>query len=312
MTEDSLPDHPFTWRHAKRSRISRARLRAALRERRVVRLLLGVYIRADVELTVEVRARAASLVISPHAVVCDRTAAWIWGVECHEFRELDGLPPLETYVLRGHNPPERAEISGGSRDLMPCDWVDLHGVKVTTPLRTALDLGCKLRRREALAAMDSLMRAHVFTHADLRGVLPRYFRRRGVIQLRELVPLVDGRAESPGESWTRLEIIDHGLLAPEPQWWVVIEGVPTYRLDLAYPHARIAVEYDGEEFHSSEEAKERDQARRRWLRENGWTVIVVDKRSFTDEALTAWLGELSAHLRAARQVRPRPFARTAR
>ena len=63
--------------------------------------------------------------------------------------------------------------------------------------------------------------------------------------------LVDGRSESSGESWTRLEINDHHLPEPTPQFWVVIDGVPTYRLDLAYPRARIAIEYDGVQHHSS-------------------------------------------------------------
>jgi hypothetical protein len=312
MTETSFPEHTFRSSDAKALGIRRSRLRSALRSREVVRLLRDVYLRADVEQTVEIRAKAAALVISPHSVVCDRTAAWIWGVDCHEFRELDGHPPLETYVLRGHRATDRSEIAGGTRDLMPCYWVEVHGVKVTTPLRTAMDLGCKLNRRSALAAMDALMRACGFTTADMAHVLPRYFRRRGVIQLRELVPLVDGRSESQGESWTRLEIRDHGLPAPEPQFWIEIDGVPTYRLDLAYPRARIAVEYNGEEFHTSAEDRAKDAARRDWLRRNGWKVIVVDKSSFTDQALAAWIAELRSYLAEAQRVPRRWFPRVDR
>ena len=102
------------------------------------------------------------------------------------------------------------------------------------------------------------MREHGFTVADLLRELRRYVRRRGVIQLRQLVPLVDGRAESSGESWTRIEIVDRGLPTPVPQHWVHVDGVPTYRLDLAYPHARVAIEYDGQEFHTSPADRERD------------------------------------------------------
>ena len=32
------------------------------------------------------------------------------------------------------------------------------------------------------------------------------------------------------------------------------------------------------------------------LREHGWTVIVVTKESFTDEAIRAWIGELRVAL----------------
>ena len=51
---------------------------------------------------------------------------------------------------------------------------------------------------------------------------------------------------------------DQGLPLPEVNWWVSEDGVPKYRLDLAYPHAKVAIEYDGEEFHTSQEDKEAD------------------------------------------------------
>jgi very-short-patch-repair endonuclease len=188
--------------------------------------------------------------------------------------------------------------------LIPGDWRVVGGVRVTTPLRTALDLGCRLNRREALAAIDAILRAHGLVRSDLTRWLLRFAGRRGVVQLRELVGLADPRAESPGESWTRLEIHDHGLSRPEVQWWVVVGGKPTYRLDLAYPHAKIAIEYNGEEFHSSDEDLAADAERRDWLERHGWTVIVVDKDSFTDEAIQAWIGQIR-ELLALAQTPPR-------
>lgn len=97
----------------------------------------------------------------------------------------------------------------------------------------------------------------------------------------------------------RVEIADAGLPLPQIQYWVRVGGRPTYRLDLAYPHARVAVEYDGREFHEGDARRAADRRRRKWLRDRGWTVIVVDKDSFTPEALAAWLGELREALRVA-------------
>lgn len=172
------------------------------------------------------------------------------------------------------------------------------GVQVTTPLRTALDLGCNLRRRDALAALDQFMRLHGVTREQLARGAVRFFRRRGVVQLRQLVPLADRRAESPRESWTRLEIIDAGLPCPELQHWIEIDGVPTYRLDLAYPRLRIVVEYDGEEFHDqTAEQRRHDAERRTWLAEHDWTIIVVKKGDFTGAGLDRWLSELRQALR---------------
>lgn len=300
----ALPAGPFTFAEWRATGLSPRRLRTALRAGLARRVLHGVYLRADVPLTLEVKARAVALVVGPDAVVCDRTAAWMWGVDVHEMREWDDVPPVETFVVRGRDPIDRRGVRGGTRDLAPQDWVEIHGLRVTTPLRTAMDLGCALNRREALAAMDALMRVHRFSHAELARTLPRYVRRRGVVQLRELAPLVDPRAESPRESWTRLELHDHGLPTPELQWWVTVNGVATYRLDLAYPNARIAIEYDGEDFHSSEADQARDLMRRAWLREHGWIVVVIDKSAFARSADLGWIIEVRDALVEA-QRRPR-------
>jgi hypothetical protein len=291
-----FPPTPFTSATAP---CTRARLRKAIESREVIRPIRGAYLRSDVELTEIARAQVAALVIGPTAVLCDRTAAWVLGVDCMSYAELDGPPPLESCVLRGHEPTERPEVVGRTRDLRPEDVVVIGGVRVTSPLRTAADLLCLLPRRQALAAADALMRVQGFSVADLRRLLVRYYRRRGVIQARNLAPLVDGRSESAGESWTRLEIIDHGLTLPEPQFWINIDGVPTYRLDLAYPHARIAVEYDGLDHHTSPADRRRDEVRRAWLRAHGWRVIVVTKDSFSDDAIAVWIGELRTMLAAA-------------
>jgi len=296
MNEIPFPSTPFTTATAPGSR---RRLRKAIESRELVRPLRGAYLRSDVELTTETRAQVAALVMGPTAVLCDRTAAWVLGVDCLRYAELDTLPALESCVLRGHEPTERPGVVGRTRDLRDEDVILVGAVRVTSPLRTAADLLCLLSRREALAAADALMREHEFTSEDLRRLLVRYFRRRGVVQARNLAPLVDSRSESTGESWARLAILDHGLPVPEPQHWVGVDGRLVYRLDLAYPHARIAIEYDGAEHHTSSADRRHDEERRAWLRAHGWRVIVLTKDSFTDEATVAWMGELRAMLVAA-------------
>ena len=91
------------------------------------------------------------------------------------------------------------------------------------------------------------------------------------------------------ESWTRLEIIDEQLPAPQPQVWVFVPGYGLVRLDLGYEERKIAVEYDGEEFHSSDADRAADRARRTALRQAGWIVIVVRKDGFAGPAREAWL-----------------------
>lgn len=294
-----LPPSPFTCRQALAAGISRRRLDDAVAARTVRRVLHGVYASTDLEDGPALRIRAARLVTSPHSVICDRTAAWVHGCEVHDYRELDVIPPIESYVLRGHDPTDRPECVGGTRDLRPEDWCEIDGVRVTTPIRTAMDLGCKLSRPQALGAMDALMRSYGFTVEEMMRILPRYFRRRGVRRLRTIIALGDPRSESRAESWVRLEIVDHGLPVPVPQHWVHVDGVPTYRLDLAYPHARVAIEYDGEEFHTGLEHRERDRRRREHLRELGWTVIVVTKADLAPDRVDVWIRRIREALAGA-------------
>jgi len=279
--------------------ISRETLRAAVAARVLRAPFHGVVVPAHLPDTPEVRAAALALATSEHHVICDRTAAWLHGIDVFAHAELATPPLVETCALRWRTPTRLQGADGRTRDLMPVDIMVLHGVRVTTPLRTALDLGCQLRRREAMAALNSFAREHGVGAADMVATIQRFRGRRGVKQLRSLIPLVDSRIESHRESWVWLEIHDHGLPAPEPQYWIMVDGVPTYRLDFAYPAARVCIEYDGKEFHDrTPEQRDYDDARRRWLREHGWTVIVIRLGDFAAGSSDRWIGELREALRS--------------
>jgi hypothetical protein len=292
----TFPYPPFTAVDGREAGISRQRLRHLVKQRQVRRVMRGVYQSTAATDTIENRARAASLVMPPFAVVCDRTAAWIHGIDTVRYRELEMLPPLDVVVLRHSRRMDRSEWRNGERDLASGDVMRIGDIRVTTPLRTALDLGCKLSRTDALAAVDQFMRVHGLSHDDLAQELPRYFRRRGVVQLRAIVAVADPRSEAPSESWIRMIIIDAGLPPPELQYSVVVDGAERYRLDLAYPKHRICVEYDGVEFHTSPQDREADRVRREWLRAAGWTVVVLTQADLRAGASRQWLDDLRSQL----------------
>lgn len=289
MPDTIFPDRPFTVTEAKSWGSSPRQLAYLAEMHMLQRVCRGVYAPAHLEIDQDLRIQSLALVAAPHQVACDRTAAWLHGIDVRRYADLDVPPPLEFFALRGRARSRRPDMAGGSRDLNEEDVMEINGFWVTTPLRTALDLACNLPRREALAALDAFARDHGICKEQLSVLLQRFRRRRGVVQARELVPLVDSRAESPRESWVRLDVLDYGLPCPRPQYWIYIDGVPTYRLDLAYPHARIAIEYDGAEWHSSEDDHDRDQDRREWLEEHGWIVIVVTAEEMMPETKHLWL-----------------------
>lgn len=297
MEINDLPAEPFRIRDAELYGLTRRQVQLATEDGLLLRAANGVYRRSDLADTIRARAMVVACAVTAHHVAVDRTAAWLHGVEMLTLDEQVLLPPIESCALRGRRPSRRPELDGRTRDLAPHDIMTIDGVRVTTPMRTALDLGCHLRQREAFAAMCLLARHHAFSARDLVRELPRFRGRRGVVQLRALAPLVDPRVESHREAWTLLEIVGACLPVPEPQWWVEIDGVPAYRLDFAYPLARVCVEYDGFDHHlRTPEQRAYDDRRRAWLRENGWTVIVIRRGDFADGASARWTRELRGAL----------------
>ena len=304
-----LPDHPFQSADLARLGLTRHQLDRLVADGVVRRVLRGVYCRADLPDTVGLRITCAGLVLPPHAVLCDRSAAWIWGVDCFDYAEHEFLPRLEVVSVDGHDRTLRSEMYGGRRTLREDEICTIDGVRVTTPLRTACDLACLRGRNAALAIYDAFRREHGLTCADYERMLLRFRGRRGVVQARELAPYAVASSESAGESWTRMVIIDAGLRAPTPQVWVHVPGYGWVRLDLAYEHLRVAIEYDGEEHHSTDADRARDEERREALRRAGWIVIVVRKGDFTGMTSDQWLGELRRALDDRVPVHRRHYSR---
>jgi hypothetical protein len=296
MTTTQIPERPFAWFELQQLGLNSYELRRLLAARKVRRLVRGVYAPADLEDSINLRAEALRLVVTEHMVLADRTAAWLHGVDHYRIDDLHGVPPLDVMAVAGSEPTRRTGTRGGKRALIEDDICRVSGVAVTTPARTAADLACLFGRREALAVLDAFMHTCGVTREELERLVARFAGRRGVTQLRELVALATALAESSGESWTRIDILDAGLPAPQPQFWVTVNGVEKFRLDLAYPLLKIAVEYDGEEFHTSPEDRDQDERRRTWLRRRGWIVIVVTKEDFRRASTGAWLRELRTAL----------------
>jgi hypothetical protein len=269
-------DAPFTATQAEVLGVSRHLLSRLCQLSLIRPLVRGTYVAAHVVDSLELRASALQLVVPEAAVVTDRTAAWLHGVDILPRSATHEAPPVQMFSRTGSR-LRRPGVASGLRSLLDSDVTTVAGVVVTTPLRTALDLGRLLGRFDALAALDGFLRLCV-SHDCLLLSVERFKGERGVVQLRMLVTLADGRAESPAESVLRLQWYDAGLPRPELQWWEYDDdGVALYRLDLALPDCRYGAEYNGEKFHT-EEDRPRDEARREWMStRRSWVIDVFTK-----------------------------------
>jgi hypothetical protein len=305
-----LPLTPMTVSDLGELGISPSQARGLVQLGALKRVLRGVYLRADVPLTIAVRAACLSTILPDHAVVCDHTAAWLHGVDCQPPAAQDAPLPLDVVSVGGADRTTRAGTHGGKRALADDEIWDIGGVKVTSPARTACDLACRRGRRQALAVLDAFMRCCGISQDDYRIMARRFRGRRGCVQLRELVEHADGQVESLRESWARMEIIDAGLPVPKLQVWVRLPGVGRRRLDMGYPGRKVGVEYDGDEHHSEGADVEADRERRQAFEDNGWHVIVVRSEDFEGRRLEAWLNALREALLGRTPARPPRFARS--
>lgn len=301
--DPALLSKPFTRAQACRYGLSHHDLAALVRDRVLCRILRGVYVSTDTKDSLELRVAALRLVIGVHVVVCSRTAAWLHGVDTFAYAELEILPPIETCVPPIRTRLRRRGCLGGRRELELADVMEIDGIRVTTPLRTATDLAMSLSRRSGLAVLDAFLHQGFFNAVALRNELRRFPGHRGIVQFRQLVAIADGRSESPGESWIRLEMLDEGLPVPDLQFIVVWRGEELFRLDLAYARHRVGIEYDGVAFHDSKQQQAHDDARREWLRRHGWIVIVVHKEDLSRDAMLHKIAEIRTALNS-RHRRP--------
>ncbi|HEY7045339.1 MAG TPA: DUF559 domain-containing protein [Nocardioidaceae bacterium] len=270
---------PFTSAESSATGVSAMQLRRLVREGTLRRLMAGVFVDAAAEDTPTLRAQALLCVLDRHVVVCDRSAAWLHGVDVLGAEGQSVVPPLEVFRIEGHDGIRRPQCRRGKRTLGDSDVQVIRGIPVTTPLRTALDLGRLARREEAIGAVDALMRIAGLSVEDLWKEMHRFRGARGVVQLRSLVGLANPLAESMAESKLRIQLHDAGLPWPEAQWPVRHgRGFVMFRLDLAYPKLKLAVEYDGRDHHTSVADRTRDDRRRAHLRRMGWTVVVLTAR----------------------------------
>lgn len=251
--------------------------KSALRTR-YTKLFRDVYVRPGAELTPLVRARAGWLWSRRRGIVAGLSASAVHGAEW-----VDAAAPFEI-LHSNRNPLPGLRVHG---DRIEGDEVGLiDGVPVTTPARTALDLGCWHSTDEAVAAIDALVRATDLKVADVEQLAERYPGRRGIHLARKAIGLADGGAQSPKETWLRLLLIRAGL--PRPQTQIPVEdefGDVIGYLDMGWDDLKVAAEYDGEQHRTDRRRYGWDIRRREKIDRLGWIVIRVIAGDRPDEII---------------------------
>ncbi|KUH80388.1 hypothetical protein AU186_13310 [Mycobacterium sp. GA-1999] len=259
--------------------LTRARLRSQYRP-----LYRGIYVPRRYNVSLRERIVGVALA-APDAVIAGVAASSLHGAKW-----IDDDVPIEVVkaIRRQRGLIVRDETLDES------EVTTVAGIRVTTPARTAVDLARHLPRDKAVERLDALMSARPFAPEDVVLLAKRHRGARGLRRLPVALPLVDGGAESPRETWLRLLFIDAGLPRPTTQFVVHDEfGRYVRRIDMCWEEFKVGAEYDGEQHLNSRRQYVLDVQVNRALQRLRWHVVHVIKEDraadIVEQARTALL-----------------------
>lgn len=250
-----------TWRlaHEQHGVITRSQLLAlglspkAIKHRaargRLHPLYRGVFAVGRRDLTQYGRWIAAVLSCGTDAVLSHSSAAALWGFGTEASR-------IELSVS-GSRFPRRPGISVHRRTTLPQDVTHRHGIPVTTPVATLIDLATRLSRQRLEAAISEADKLNLTDPERLRSALAALPSRRGVPALRELLDRQTFRLTDSELERRFLRIVREAGL-PVPQTGRNVNG---FKVDFYWPDLGLVVETDGLRYHRTPTQQAKDRLR---------------------------------------------------
>jgi hypothetical protein len=234
-------------------------------------IMPNVYLDKRVEPSFRQRTRAAYLWSRREAVVAGLAASALHGAKW-----IDDDTPVEL-IWRNARVPKGVVTRTDS--VLAEEVQKLEGLAVTTPERTAFDIGRRGGLDDAIARLDALAQATDFKVSSVEELAARHRHRRGLRQLEAALGLMDAGAESPKETWLRLLIIRAGFPRPRTQIPVLSpNGRRWYYLDMGWEDIKLALEYDGDHHRTDRRRFAYQIERAEDLRELDWLVVTAAAR----------------------------------
>ncbi len=231
----------------------------------------GVYLVGPLE-TPHSAAMAGVLAYGPGALLSHYPAAVLWDLrpppahEIHVTVVASGVKSRDG--IRAHR----------TAHLHAADATRRHGIPVTSPARTLLDIAATEPTSILDRAANEARVLRLVSDLSLDEQFARYPHHRGVTALRQATQAEPRLTRSEAER-RLLELIRAARL-PEPLTNARVAG---YEVDFLWPDHRLVVEVDGYAFHSTRRSFERDRRRDAELTNHGYRVIRLTWRQITAE-----------------------------
>jgi very-short-patch-repair endonuclease len=252
-------DGVITLAQATRAGLSQDAINRRLRSGQWLRCSRGVYFVDDRPFTDEARIRVGVWSYGNYAVASGVAAAWWHG--------LTRFAPetVEVTVPRSARQRRHSGTRLRRRDLAPTDVVERRGLRVTALPLTVVEAA--VRRGGGAKLMDSALQRHVELPQLWRAHL-RNKGRYGSPAARRLLQAASDGARSEAERLLVKLLRDNGITG-----WKTNYPVGRYKVDVAFPKQRVAIEVDGWAFHSEPADFQNDRERQNNILLLGWKVL---------------------------------------
>jgi len=261
MLDDFLRRHDgvITLGQARAAGLSHAAVQRRVASGHWSRRARGLYSVNDQPFTDAARIRAAVWSYGPHAAGSGLAAAWWHG--------LTKFAPeiVEVTIPRNSNGRRHPGSRPRRRDLSSRDTVDINGLRTTILALTVVEAAA--RHGGGATLLDSALQRRI----DLRPLWQAHLRhkgRYGAPRSRRLLQAADHGARSAAE-----RLLHTLLRAAGISGWHANHLVGGYRIDVAFPGARVAIEVDGFAFHSGAEEFQIDRTRQNRIVLLNWQVL---------------------------------------
>ena len=240
---------PFTAGEAHLEGLTASDIERLVRSKALVQLRRGVYVSAvdlgavanDDPRLHAMHIRGLQLAFASPVAAAASSAARIYGLEF-----LD--PPVDELVVVSGD----TRTSGTHRDgyrlrvavLPEAHLTERHGVTLTTPARTVVDLCAELSFMGGVVIAESAVRKRLTTVEELRETADTTVSRRGITRVRRVFDFLGPQSDSPLESASRVRIAELQLGTPATQVEFVING-RLIRVDFYWAEFDLVGEADG-------------------------------------------------------------------
>ncbi len=228
----------------------------------------GVYVVGHRAIRRGTREMAAVLACGPGAAVSHESAAALWPLLPYPAK-----PTAVTVTVAGGDRRSRPGIRVHRViELGAAEVTTLHGIAVTSPLRTILDVAATNGSARLERVVAQALRERLVTEAALREYVERSAGRPGVPALRRIFDLDGGPKFTRSRAERRMLALVRKAGLPEPE---VNQDLDGYEIDFLWREQRLAVEVDSRRYHSDPLAYQADRDRSNDVQLRGYTILRV-------------------------------------